>query len=62
MTFHPLDPLSATEFTSIELVEPPRSAPLDIGQPDGPSFTLDGNLVEWQSWSLRVCAGRARRA
>ena len=28
---------------------------LDIKQPDGPSFTVsDGNLVEWQGWSLRV--------
>jgi primary-amine oxidase len=28
--------------------------PLHITQPDGPSFTLDGNLLEWQNWSLRV--------
>ncbi|WP_454790608.1 primary-amine oxidase [Mycolicibacterium lutetiense] len=28
--------------------------PLDITQPDGPSFTLDGNLLQWQNWSLRV--------
>jgi primary-amine oxidase len=28
--------------------------PLAITQPDGPSFTLDGNLVRWQKWSLRV--------
>ncbi len=28
--------------------------PLDIVQPEGPSFTLDGNLVTWQGWSLRV--------
>lgn len=28
---------------------------LHITQPDGPSFTVsDGNLVEWQGWSLRV--------
>lgn len=28
---------------------------LDIKQPDGPSFKVtDGNLVEWQGWSLRV--------
>ncbi len=27
---------------------------LDITQPDGPSFTLDGNLLRWQNWSLRV--------
>ncbi|MCP9276015.1 primary-amine oxidase [Mycolicibacterium arenosum] len=28
--------------------------PLHISQPDGPSFTLDGNLLEWQNWSLRI--------
>ena len=34
--------------------ERPPLAPLDIKQPDGPGFTLDGNLVQWQNWSLRV--------
>ena len=28
--------------------------PLDILQPEGPSFTVDGNLVQWQKWSFRV--------
>ncbi|HEY1827961.1 MAG TPA: primary-amine oxidase [Acidimicrobiales bacterium] len=28
--------------------------PLDITQPEGPSFTVEGNLVRWQKWSLRV--------
>ncbi|ORA35608.1 primary-amine oxidase [Mycobacterium aquaticum] len=28
--------------------------PLNITQPEGPSFTLDGNLLKWQNWSLRV--------
>ncbi len=28
--------------------------PLEITQPEGASFTVDGNLVEWQRWSLRV--------
>ena len=28
--------------------------PLDIVQPQGPSFTVEGNLVKWQKWSLRV--------
>lgn len=28
--------------------------PLLITQPEGPSFTLDGNLLRWQNWSLRV--------
>jgi primary-amine oxidase len=29
-------------------------APLEITQPDGPGFTVDGNLVRWQRWQLRV--------
>ena len=28
--------------------------PLAIAQPEGVSFTVDGNLVSWQKWSLRV--------
>ncbi|MET0694027.1 MAG: primary-amine oxidase, partial [Propionibacteriaceae bacterium] len=27
---------------------------LDVVQPDGPSFPVDGHLVEWQNWSVRV--------
>ncbi|KAA0021782.1 primary-amine oxidase [Antrihabitans cavernicola] len=32
----------------------PPIQPLEIIQPDGPSFTLVGNKLEWQNWSLRV--------
>src|SRR6202451_604573 len=28
--------------------------PIEITQPEGPSFTLDGGLLQWQGWSLRV--------
>ena len=28
--------------------------PLDIVQPDGPSFDVDGHLIRWQKWSMRV--------
>jgi len=28
--------------------------PLEIRQPEGASFSLDGNLLRWQKWSLRV--------
>ncbi|MHB1924182.1 MAG: primary-amine oxidase [Acidimicrobiales bacterium] len=39
-----------------EDVGPLRSdlTPLEITQPEGPSFTLEGNLLRWQKWSLRV--------
>lgn len=38
----------ATEFR----FDPPR--PLDITQPEGPSFSVNGSAVSWQRWSLRV--------
>jgi primary-amine oxidase len=28
--------------------------PLDIVQPEGPSFTVEGQLVRWQKWQFRV--------
>lgn len=28
--------------------------PLNVLQPEGPSFTVNGNLVEWQNWRFRV--------
>ena len=33
--------------------------PLDVVQPEGPSFSVDGNIVSWQKWSFRV--GYTRR-
>ncbi len=28
--------------------------PLEIAQPEGASFTVEGNLVQWQRWSMRL--------
>jgi primary-amine oxidase len=28
--------------------------PIEITQPHGPSFTLDGTLLRWQNWSMRI--------
>lgn len=28
--------------------------PIEITQPEGPSFSLDGNLLTWEGWQLRV--------
>jgi len=28
--------------------------PVEISQPEGPSFSVDGNHVRWQKWALRV--------
>ena len=40
----------------LEHNEPARTdlKPIEITQPEGPSFTVDGNLVRWQRWQLRV--------
>ncbi|HCX84881.1 MAG TPA: tyramine oxidase [Micrococcales bacterium] len=37
-------------------VGPARTSlkPIEIVQPEGPSFTVTGSLVEWEGWSLRV--------
>ncbi|TWS22835.1 primary-amine oxidase [Tsukamurella sputi] len=32
----------------------PERKPLEITQPEGPGFTLEGNRLTWQNWSLRV--------
>jgi len=39
-----------------EYVGPARTTlkPIEITQPDGPSFTVDGDLVRWESWTLRI--------
>ena len=36
------------------LVERADRKTLEITQPDGPSFTLDGHALRWQGWSLRI--------
>jgi primary-amine oxidase len=28
--------------------------PIEITQPEGPSFTLDGHQLDWQDWSMRI--------
>lgn len=34
--------------------EPARPIkPLHVSQPEGPSFTVDGQLIEWQDWRFR---------
>ena len=32
----------------------PPSSRLDVVQPDGPGFKVDGNLVTWENWDFRV--------
>lgn len=46
---------SLTEYHP-ELRPPPRGTtkPLHVTQPEGPSFTVEGNLLTWEKWRLRV--------
>ena len=50
----PVPPTSGSYYA--EHNEPMRTdlKPLEIVQPEGPSFQVDGNLVRWQKWSMRV--------
>lgn len=52
---HPV-PASSGNFDDPELVGPQRTTlkPIEITQPDGPSFTVEGNRVRWEKWDLRV--------
>jgi primary-amine oxidase len=51
---YPLPPLTGN-YTA-DSVGPLREdlKPLEIVQPDGPSFSVSGRLVEWQRWRFRV--------
>jgi primary-amine oxidase len=50
----PLPPL--TGFYTTETTGPARQdlKPLEIVQPEGPSFSVDGYQVQWQRWRFRV--------
>ncbi|MEV4735231.1 MULTISPECIES: primary-amine oxidase [unclassified Microbacterium] len=39
-----------------EVVGPARTTlkPIEITQPDGPSFHVDGSAVQWENWSMRI--------
>lgn len=43
------------EWSSQFVGEPRKGVkPLEIVQPEGPSFTLDGDHLSWQKWDLRI--------
>jgi primary-amine oxidase len=41
-------------YRQSQLADPRPVSTLEIEQPDGPGFTVDGWRVDWQKWSLRV--------
>lgn len=50
-----IQPPSETEYHP-SLRPPPRKTtkPLQVTQPEGPSFTVQGQLLQWEGWSMRV--------
>ena len=48
-------PQQRAEWNAPPFGKPPRIdlKPIEITQPEGPSFTIDGNHVRWADWELR---------
>jgi len=55
---HEASPIPDEEgnFDDADYVGPARTSlkPLEITQPDGPSFTVTNDVIRWANWSLRV--------
>ena len=49
-------PLTPADFHLDDPARPARTSqrPIEITQPDGPSFTVDGNQVNWEKWQFRI--------
>jgi len=49
-------PAESGNFDDPAVTGPPRTTlkPIEITQPQGPSFILDGNVLTWENWSLRI--------
>ena len=48
--------LTPADFHLDDPARPARTSqrPIEITQPDGPSFTVDGNQVNWEKWQFRI--------
>ena len=49
-------PLTPADYHLDDPASPARTSqrPIEIIQPDGPSFTVDGNQVNWEKWQFRI--------
>ncbi|WP_314173816.1 primary-amine oxidase [Streptomyces winkii] len=49
-------PAGSGNFDDPAVTGPARTTqrPIEITQPEGPSFALDGDLLTWENWSLRI--------
>ena len=54
--FQPPVPQESGDYDDPAVRGPLRTTlrPVEITQPDGPSFTLDGYSLSWQNWSMRL--------
>jgi primary-amine oxidase len=54
--FERLVPAESGDYDDPAVRGPLRSdlRPIEITQPEGPSFTLDGTSLRWQNWSMRI--------
>ena len=50
----PLPPNRASYMPEDQLHMRTDLKPIQITQPEGPSFTVDGNYVRWQKWQFRI--------
>ena len=50
----PLPPESGRYDAASQPKLRPAPKPLQISQPQGPSFTVNGNAIAWQNWEFRV--------
>jgi primary-amine oxidase len=50
----PLPPERASYYAEDQPRLRPALKPLEITQPEGPSFTVDGNFVQWAKWQFRI--------
>ncbi len=49
-------PAEEGNFDDPEFTGPPRTTqrPIEISQPEGPSFSVDGDRVSWEGWTFRL--------
>ena len=48
-------PSESGNYTRTYITETRRDiTPLDIVQPEGPSFSIDGDRLQWQNWDMRL--------
>lgn len=49
-------PVETGEFTGLDITGPLRTTqkPIEITQPEGASFSIDGEKLTWEKWSLQV--------